>query len=191
MRTMTILGSPRQHGNTAKALQWVEDQLRADGHEVVHINILDYDVGGCGECLGCKKGKAELCLIEDDANDLFRRMVAADIVLLAAPVFCWGFPAQIKALIDRMFCLMDFDGPRSDVPRLHGKPMSLLLTGGGEQVDNADLVLRGFTHLVNLLHARSAGNWYIPNCIEPSAMGEDVRQRSIEFAKTLIQKASS
>ena len=191
MRTMTILGSPRQHGNTAKALQWVEDQLRADGHEVVHVNILDYDVGGCGECLGCKKGKTALCLIEDDANDLFRRMVAADLVLLAAPVFCWGFPAQIKALIDRMFCLMDFDGPRTDVPRLHGKLMSLLLTAGGEQVDNADLVFRGFLHMIGLLRARSAGNWFVPNCTEPAAMGEDVRKGAIEFAKTLIQKASS
>ena len=75
-------------------------------------------------------------------------MVAADLVLIAAPVFCWGFPAQIKGLIDRMFCMMDFDGERPDVPRLHGKPMALLLTGGGEEADNADMVIRGFQQLV-------------------------------------------
>ena len=59
--SMTILGSPRRHGNTAKALGWVEEQLRADGHEVDHINILDYNVGGCRECLVCKKGGSARC----------------------------------------------------------------------------------------------------------------------------------
>jgi multimeric flavodoxin WrbA len=65
-------------------------------------------------------------------------MVAADLVLIAAPIFCWGFPAQIKGLLDRMFCMMDFDGERPGVPRLHDKPMGLLLTGGGVEADNAD-----------------------------------------------------
>ena len=113
MRIMTILGSPRRHGNTAKVLGWIEDQFHAAGHHVDAANILDYSVRGCGECLACKKGAVELCSIDDDANALFQRMVAADLVLIAAPVFCWGFPAQIKGLIDRMFCMMDFDGKRT------------------------------------------------------------------------------
>ena len=141
MRIMTILGSPRRQGNTAKVLGWMEEQFKADGHEVDPANILDYRVQSCGECLACKKGAVDLCGIDDDANALFRRMVAADLVLIAAPVFCWGFLAEIKGLLDRMFGLMDFDGQRRAVPRLHGKLMALLLTGGGEETDNADMVL--------------------------------------------------
>jgi hypothetical protein len=91
MQIMTILGSPRRQGNTAKILGWIEEQFRADGHEVDRANILDYRVQGCGECMACKKGTSELCSIGDDANGLYRRMVAADLVLIAAPVFCWGF----------------------------------------------------------------------------------------------------
>jgi multimeric flavodoxin WrbA len=148
MRIMTILGSPRRQGNTARVLGWTEGHFRADGHEVDRANIVDYRVQGCGECMACKKGTVKLCSIEDDANGLYRRMAAADLLLIAAPVLCWGFPAQIKGLIDRMFCLMDFDGERSDVPRLHDKRMSLLLTGGGDEVDNGELVVRGFQHMV-------------------------------------------
>ena len=133
-------------------------------------------------------GHAELCLVDDDANGLFRRMVAADLVLLAAPVFCWGFPAQIKGLIDRTYCLMDFDTPRTDLPRLLGKPMSLLLTAGGEGIDNADLVFRGFNQMVGLLRARPAGNWLVPNCTHPDAMNDDVHQGASEFARTLLSK---
>jgi len=68
MRIMTILGSPRRQGNTAKVLGWIEEQFRADGHEVDRANILDYRVQGCGECMACKKGTIELCSLGDDAD---------------------------------------------------------------------------------------------------------------------------
>ena len=187
MRIMTILGSPRRQGNTAKVLGWIEEQFRADGHEPDRIDILDYCVQGCGECMACKKGAVELCSIGDDANALFRRMAAADLVLVAAPVFCWGFPAQVKGLIDRMFCMMDFSGERPGVPRLRGKRMALLLTGGGQEADNAELVIRGFRQLVQCLKGRMAGHWFVGGCTEPDAIGLDVKARAAEFARAVAK----
>jgi multimeric flavodoxin WrbA len=184
---MTVLGSPRRQGNTAKVLGWIEEQLRADGHEVDSAVMLDYRVQGCGECMACKQGTFELCSIDDDANGLFRRMAAADLVLVAAPVFCWGFPAQIKGLVDRMFCMMDFHGERAGVPRLHGKGMALLLTGGGEEADNADLVVRGFEQLVQWLKARLAGHWFVGGCASPEEIGDDVKTRAVEFARAVAK----
>jgi len=61
MRMMTILGSTRRQGNTAKVLAWVVEHLRGKNHEVDHVNILDYNVRGCGECMACKTGTVELC----------------------------------------------------------------------------------------------------------------------------------
>ncbi len=188
MRIMTILGSPRRHGNTAKVLGWIEEQFRGDGHDVDSANILDYRVQGCGECMACKKGKVELCSIGDDANGLYRRMVAADLMLIAAPVFCWGFPAQIKGLIDRMYCMMDFEGERPGAPRLHGKSMALLLTGGGEAANNADLVIPGFQNLVKWVNGRMAGHWFLSGCTKPEAMGEDVKALAVGFAKRIIDR---
>lgn len=192
MQIVTVLGSPRRRGNTAKVLGWVEEQLRADRHQVDSINILDYNVGGCRECLICKKGGTQkLCALDDDAIGLFERMAKSDLVLFAAPVFCWGFPAQIKALIDRTYCLMDFEGPRTDLPRLAGKEIALLLTAGGERVNNADLVFRGFHQMVRLLRAHLAGTWLVPNCSEPEALGDDVRRHAVDFARTLAAKIAS
>ena len=188
MRIMTILGSPRRKGNTAKVLGWIEEQFQADGHEVDSAHILDYHVQGCGECMACKKGTVELCSIGDDANGLYQRMVAADLVLIAAPVFCWGFPAQIKGLIDRMFCMMDFDGERQDAPRLKGKWMALLLTGGGQEANNADLVIPGFQQLAKWLNARMAGHLFIGGCTDRAAIGEDVKARAVEFAHAVANK---
>jgi multimeric flavodoxin WrbA len=189
MRIMTILGSPRRQGNTAKVLSWIEEQAQTDGHELDRANILDYNVAGCRECLACKKGTLELCSIDDDANALFRRMVASDLVLLAAPIFCWGFPAQIKCLIDRTFCMMDFDGERSDVPRLYGKPMALLLTGGGEERNNADLVIAGFKNLVEYLRGKLAGHLYVTIISgDTAAIGGDITELAVKFANVITDK---
>jgi multimeric flavodoxin WrbA len=136
----------------------------------------------------CKKGTVELCSIGDDANGLYRRMAAADLVLIAAPVFCWGFPAQIKGLIDRMYCMMDFDGERPNVPRLRGKSMALLLTGGGGEANNADLVIAGFQQLVEWVKGRIAGHWFVGGCTKPEAIGDEVKSCAVAFAKRLIDR---
>lgn len=189
MQIMTILGSPRRKGNTAKVLCWIEEKFLADGHAVDRADILDYRVQGCGECLACKRGTIELCSIGDDANGLFRRMVAADLVLIAAPVFCWGFPAQIKSLLDRMFCLMDLAGEQPAAPWQPGKPIGLLLTGGGEEADNGDLVIRGFEQLVQWIQGRMVGQWFVGGCTEPEALGVDIQRCSTQFAAELTRKA--
>jgi multimeric flavodoxin WrbA len=189
MQIMTILGSPRRQGNTAKVLGWIETQFLADGHTVDRADILDYRVQGCGECMACKRGTIELCSISDDANQLYRRMVAADLVLIAAPIFCWGFPAQIKGLLDRMFCLMDMAGEQPATPWRVGKPLGLLLTGAGEATDNADLVIRGFEQLVQWIKGRMVGHLFVGGCAEPDALGGDVKRRAVQFAKTIGRSA--
>ncbi len=191
MHIMTILGSPRRQGNTAKVLGWIETQFQAEGHEVERANILDYRVQGCGECMACKRGTIELCSVEDDANELFRRTVAADLVLIAAPIFCWGFPAQIKGLLDRMFCLMDMAGEQPAAPWRTGKPIGLVLTGAGEKTDNADLVIRGFEQLVNWIKGRMVGRLFVGGCTEPEAIGSDVERRAIAFAGAIAAEIAA
>ena len=51
--------------------------FRAEGHEVDRANIVECHVRGCGECMACRKGKVELCAVEDDAAQ-------ADLVLATA-----------------------------------------------------------------------------------------------------------
>ncbi len=65
-----------------------------------------------------------------------------------------------------------------------------LLTGGGEEADNADLVLRGFRHLVEYLKTRHAGSLFIPGCTEPGAIRSDVKGRAVAFAKAITGLAT-
>ena len=60
--------------------------------------------------------------------------------------------------------------------------MALLLTGGGEEADNADMVSRGFQHLVEYLEGRMVGHLFVGGCTTPAEIGEDAKARAVEFA---------
>ena len=54
MKVMTILGSPRRNGNTAKVLGQFESMI-SNGHEVERIDIVDSNVKGCVGCYACQQ----------------------------------------------------------------------------------------------------------------------------------------
>ena len=110
MKIITILGSPRKKGNTAKVLSMFEGKVEKN-HEVERINITQYKVGGCLGCYKCKEKKDEPgCVQKDDALTIFEKMIQADAIVYASPLYCWSFTSQIKPLIDRHFCLVSGDG---------------------------------------------------------------------------------
>jgi multimeric flavodoxin WrbA len=186
MRIMSILGSPRDSGTTATVLGWVEQSLSEQGHDVEHVHVIRHKIEDCQECWGCKSGGLELCAVDDDATELMRRMVAADLVLFAAPLFCWGFPARMKALVDRMYCLVDdFHDNPDYASRLEGKPLALLVTSGGGDEGNADLLIQAFGNMVRFLKARDAGHLHVPFCTGPDSLGEEARRKASEFAERL------
>jgi hypothetical protein len=67
------------------------------------------------------------------------------------------------------------------------KRLALLLTGGGEEANNADLVVAGFRQLIQWLTGRPAGHWFVGGCTEPDAIGDDVKARAVEFARAVAK----
>jgi len=78
-----------------------------------------------------------------------------------------------------------FNGERPAALWQSGKAMGLLLTGAGEEADNADLVIRGFQQLAAWVQAHVASHWFVGGCTEREAIGQDVKGRAAEFARTL------
>jgi hypothetical protein len=75
--------------------------------------------------------------------------------------------------------MMDFAVRRPGAPRFHNKPMAMLLTGDGEEADNADLVVRGFQHLVEYLGGRLAGHLFVSGCTTPDKMEDEMKLGSL------------
>jgi len=138
MRVTTLLGSPRERGNTATVLGLFEELMAQQGHEVDRIHIVDYEVNGCLGCQACQKAGQELaCRQQDDAVGIFKRMIASDVVVYATPLYTYGFTAQMKALIDREYCLVTGSGSPGYRSQLKGKRSALLVTCGGGIEENA------------------------------------------------------
>jgi multimeric flavodoxin WrbA len=188
MKIMCILGSPRKKGNTATVLAWVEKKLRANGHKIDHVNIIDCAVAGCVECNHCQMHPDEdpPCIQTDDANGLFERMMAADVILWASPIFFWGFAAQLKPLIDRLYCLVTGYGTPVHTSRLEGRRFALLLTGGDPYEDNADLVADRFRRLAGYAKCAVAAELYISLCTTPDELGPDVHEQAEKLAQDIM-----
>ena len=107
MQITTLLGSAKKKGNTANVLGWVEEELKSLGHSVERIYLNNKSVKGCLGCSKCRENPDEIaCVQDDDAIDIMGKMISSEAVLFASPIYFWGFPAQIKALIDRCYSLV-------------------------------------------------------------------------------------
>ena len=191
MRIMTIMGSPRRNGNTATALRWLEEDLAGAGHTVDHADIIDYRVQGCDDCRRCKEPGAVLCSVDDGANGLFRRMLDADAIVFATPLYCWSFPAQLKALVDRMHCMVEgFTGSPDHKSQLAGRAIAMLMTAGGGYEKNIDLLVWGFENLQAFQQSRAVAPLVLQFCTEPEKMGGEERAKTREFAAALCAAAS-
>ncbi|HOL20297.1 MAG TPA: NAD(P)H-dependent oxidoreductase [Candidatus Hydrogenedens sp.] len=187
MKILSILGSPRKNGNTAHVLSYIEEQLKQQKHEIKHIHVSNLSIEGCRECYWCKKEDSFLCCNNDDAIPLLNDMIEADAIIFSAPTFCWGFPAQMKALLDRMFCLISWEeGSTESKSLLEGKTMALIVTAGGEIKNNAELLGIAFNNMVEFMNCKSAGVVYIAPCEGVRSVNDVIKRQLDEVAKNLI-----
>ena len=183
MRIATLFGSPREKGNTATVLGWVEEALRNQGHEVDRVDVAKHKINGCLECYTCQRKPEEPgCPQKDDALEIFQRMMDADVVVYASPMFCWSWPAQIKPLIDRHFCLVKDLGEGGYKSLAEGKKVALVGTCAGPMEANGNLLVEQFSALVDYAKARLVGQLFVPLCTTPEAMPESARLKATEFA---------
>ncbi|MBD3184808.1 flavodoxin family protein [Candidatus Poribacteria bacterium] len=99
MKLLGIYGSPRKGGNTDILLDKALEGAKAAGAEVEAVYARKLDISGCRECGGCDKtGK---CVVKDPMQEIYPKIQAADIIILASPIFFYDMSAQVKLLIDR------------------------------------------------------------------------------------------
>lgn len=101
---MVLSGSPRKHGNSDRlADEFIRGALDA-GSEVEKITIRDKKINGCLGCGACRKNGGK-CVQKDDMQDIYSKWLAADVIVLASPVYFYSWTSQIKAAIDRTFAI--------------------------------------------------------------------------------------
>ncbi|MFC1964286.1 flavodoxin family protein [Chloroflexota bacterium] len=99
MKILGIMGSPRVKGNTDLLLDEALKGAKSGGAEVEKIVVDKLQIAPCKEYYGCLQDGN--CVIRDDMDAIYPKLLEADAVIVAAPMFFYAVPAQLKALIDR------------------------------------------------------------------------------------------
>ncbi len=101
MQILGIHGSPRSKGNSDFLMSLLMEEMNALGHKTQVLHAPKLKINHCIGCGSCEsKG---ICIFDDDFSQIFLPLLLkADILVLSSPVYFYGFPSALKALIDRI-----------------------------------------------------------------------------------------
>ena len=101
MKVLAISSSPRLHGNSDLLCdQFLKGAAQA-GHTVEKIRLAERDIRPCTACYGC--GETHACVQQDGMAEMLDKVIGADVIVLAVPVYFYSMAAQMKIFIDRCF----------------------------------------------------------------------------------------
>ena len=101
MKKVIVISTSLRHGSNSDMLadQFVEGAKSA-GNDVEKISLVGKNIQFCKGCLGCHKlGR---CVINDDVNAIMSKVINADVVCWATPIYYYEMSGQMQTLIDRM-----------------------------------------------------------------------------------------
>lgn len=99
-KVLILSGSPRKGGNSDLLCDRFAAGASDAGHSVEKIRIAEKDVHPCIACYHCRDNGGE-CVFRDDMADILQKMIDADVLVLASPVYFYSVCAQLKSVIDR------------------------------------------------------------------------------------------
>lgn len=96
---LIISASPRKNGNSDILCDRFAQGAAESGNKVEKIFLASKNIGycrGCGVCNSTHK-----CVQKDDMAEILDKMVNADVIVLATPVYFYSMDGQMKTFIDR------------------------------------------------------------------------------------------
>lgn len=98
-KVLVLAGSPRKGGNSDLLCDELIKGAEISGNVVEKVYVQDLKISSCRACYGCRNtGK---CVQNDDMEELLDKMIAADVIVMATPVYFYSMDGQMKTMIDR------------------------------------------------------------------------------------------
>ncbi len=118
-------GSPRTKGNSSTLAEQAADGARQVGADVECFELHKLAIHACDACDICQGVDEGKCVIQDDMQMLYPKLLQADAILVASPIYWFTVSAQTKLFIDRWYALQAPEGNA-----LSGKKFGVILTYG-------------------------------------------------------------
>lgn len=101
-KIVVLSGSPRKGGNSELLCDQFIHGATAAGNQVEKIIVCEKTINYCTACDACQ-GNGGRCVQKDDMAEILEKMISADVIVMATPVYFYTMNAQMKTLIDRTY----------------------------------------------------------------------------------------
>lgn len=166
-KVLIISSSPRKGGNSELLCDQFISGANEAGHQVEKIRIKDKKINYCTGCGACFNGKSP-CSQKDDMAEMLEKMIAADVLVMATPVYFYTMCGQMKTFIDRV-C--------SRYTEINGKEFYFILTAAVNSKQALERTIeeyRGFMSCLDKPEEKGiiygTGAWNIGDIKKSSAM---------------------
>lgn len=106
MNVIAFNASPRmEKGNTALILEPFLEGMREAGANVERLYVSLLKIAPCRGCFSCWLRTPGKCVQKDDMEWILPKVRAADVIVYASPIYCYGITGPLKTLMDRMVAL--------------------------------------------------------------------------------------
>ena len=107
MRILVLNGSPKKKSDTFRLTDaFLKGLNRVGEHEVCIVNVIDKKIAPCHGCFSCWQLEDGHCVIPDDQNAILDVYRDADLIIWSFPLYCYGMPSHLKAVLDRTIPLV-------------------------------------------------------------------------------------
>ena len=106
-KVLIISSSLRKNANSEQLAVSFADGAKAAGHEVELISLRDKEIRFCIGCFACQK--TQRCIMHDDADAIREKMLHADVLIFATPIYYYEMSGALKTMLDRANPLFSSD----------------------------------------------------------------------------------
>ncbi len=102
MRILVLNGSPkRDKSDTLQITRaFLEGMNEAAYQDIQIIHVIDKHIEYCTGCFSCMRNGGT-CVHDDDTREILEEILASELLVWSFPLYCYGMPAPLKALLDR------------------------------------------------------------------------------------------
>lgn len=102
MKILVLNGSPKRNDSDTMHMTraFVEGMNAVCENQVHTIHVIDRRIEYCRGCFSCMKNGGN-CVHVDDMRSLLEEILESELLIFSYPLYCYGMPAPLKALIDR------------------------------------------------------------------------------------------
>lgn len=192
-KILIIQGGGRPNGNTAQLAKAFMKGAQEAGHEVEFVSLNNVQVNGCIGCNACRYGKP--CVQKDGFNGLVPKILSADLLVFASPLYFWTISSKLKAFIERFYCIAQPD-ENPPLGRYESYPVhdsALLMTAADDFFWTFQQAASYYQFaVVNYIGFHDKGMLLASGCGDtngkPQIEKTDALQRAYQFGKTIYEE---